>query len=418
MRIEVLCTGDELLTGLTTDTNSPYFMGKLFALGEQVRRSTTVGDVREEIEEALRTLSARADVVLVSGGLGPTADDLTAGCAAAVAGVELVEDAAALESMRTRFARRGLAFTENNRRQAEVPAGAEVVPNPVGSAPMFILRIERATLYFVPGVPREYRHFVDHEVLTRIARRLETEPSRTFRRARLLRTVGLAESHLDARVKPLAARHPALTFGFRTHAPENHLKLLAEGRSQAEADLALVAAEAEVRQILGLHVFGQDDDGFGSVVGALLATRGETVALAESCTGGRIADLLTAASGASAYFLGGAVVYANEMKERWVGVQHETLLAHGAVSEPVAREMAEGALVVAKTTWAVSVTGIAGPTGGTPDKPVGTVFVALAGPDDTVCRRHQFLGDREQIRAWSAYAGLELLRRTILGNGA
>ena len=161
MRIEVLCTGDELLTGLTADTNSPYFMDRLLALGEQVARTTVVGDVREEILEALRTLSARADVVLVSGGLGPTADDLTAGCAAEAAGVALVESAEALAALEARFARRGIVVTPNNRRQAQVPQGAEVVLNPNGSAPMFVLRLGKATLFFLPGVPREYRHLVE-----------------------------------------------------------------------------------------------------------------------------------------------------------------------------------------------------------------------------------------------------------------
>ena len=170
MRVEVLCTGDELLTGLTVDTNSPYFMEQLLPHGEQVARTTVVGDVREEILEALRTLSAREDVVLVSGGLGPTADDLTAECAAEAAGVPLVESAEALAALEARFARRGILLTPNNRRQARVPRGAEVVLNPNGSAPMFVLRLNRATLFFLPGVPREYRSLVDTEVLPRLKR--------------------------------------------------------------------------------------------------------------------------------------------------------------------------------------------------------------------------------------------------------
>jgi len=414
VRIEVLCTGDELLTGLTADTNSPHFMDRLLALGEQVARSTIVGDVREEIREALLTLSARADAVLVSGGLGPTADDLTAECAAAAAGVPLVESSEALAALEARFAHRGIALTPNNRRQALVPSGAEVVLNPHGSAPMFVLRLARATLFFVPGVPREYRAFVDTEVLPRLARLRSEQPEPGFLALRVLKTIGLPESHLDARVAPLAAAHPAVTFGFRTHAPENHLKLLARGRTQAEADARLAAAEREARAVLGDHVFGQDGDRHAAVVGGLLAARRETVAVAESCTGGRISDLLTSIPGASAWFPGAAVAYANAMKEAWVGVRAETLARHGAVSEPVAREMAEGVRAVASATWGLSVTGIAGPTGGSEEKPVGTVFIGLAGPSGARVQRHRFLPDREQVRSSSAGAALELLRLSLL----
>jgi nicotinamide-nucleotide amidase len=414
MRVEVLCTGDELLTGLTVDTNSPYFMERLLALGEQVVRTTVVGDVREEILEALQTLSARADAVLVSGGLGPTADDLTAGCAAEAAGVPLVESAEALAALEARFARRGILVTPNNRRQAQVPRGAEVVLNPNGSAPMFLLRLNRATLFFLPGVPREYRFLVDTEVLPRLKRLRGERPDSSFLAFRLLRTVGLPESHLDAKVAAVAAQYRDVAFGFRTQAPENHLKLMAKGRTQREADLALAAAEKASRAVLGTYVFGQDEERYPEVVGALLLGRGETVAVAESCTGGRISDLLTSVSGASAWFPGAAVVYANAMKEAWVGVQRQTLLAHGAVSEEVAREMAEGVRAAAHATWGLSVTGVAGPTGGTPEKPVGTVFTALAGPRGTRAQKHRLPGDREQVRTFSAAAALEMLRLSLL----
>ncbi|MGO8971340.1 MAG: competence/damage-inducible protein A [Myxococcaceae bacterium] len=414
MRVEVLCTGDELLTGLTADTNSPYFMERLLPCGEQVARATIVGDVREEILDALSSLGARADVVLVSGGLGPTADDITAQCAALSANVPLVESPEALAALEARFARRGMVVTPNNRRQAQVPQGAEVVLNPHGSAPMFILQLGRATAFFVPGVPREYRYLVDAEVLPRIRRLRGARPGAGFLAFRLLRTLGLPESHLDARVAPVARAHPDVTFGFRTHAPENHLKLMARGRTQAEADAALAAAEQASRAVLGQHVFGQDDERYAEVLGALLLARQQTLALAESCTGGRIADLLTSSPGASAWFPGGAVVYANAMKEAWVQVRAETLAAHGAVSEPVAREMAEGVRRATGATWGLSVTGIAGPTGGSEDKPVGTVFTALAGPGGTTAQKHRFPGDREQVRTFSAAAALETLRRALL----
>ena len=415
MRIEALCTGDELLTGVTTDTNSTWFQERLLAHGEQVARTTVVGDVREEILEALRTLSDRADAVLVSGGLGPTADDLTAEVAAEAAGVPLVLHEAALAALRERFARRGLTVTENNLKQVRVPRGSEVVLNPAGSAPMFVLRLGRAVLFFVPGVPREYRALVEAAVLPRIDA-LRAERGETgFRVLRLLKTVFLPESHLDARVRPLLAAHPQVTFGFRTHFPENHLKLMAEGRTEEEARTALERADAAARPLLGDHLFGVDGDTMAGVVGRQLAARGETLALAESCTGGRIGDLLTDVPGASGWFLGSAVSYANALKERWVGVAHGTLVAHGAVSEPVAREMARGARAAAASTWALSVTGIAGPDGGTEEKPVGTVFLGLDGPEGTEARAHRFPGDREQIRTASAYAALDWLRLRTRG---
>jgi len=418
MRIEALCTGDELLTGVTTDTNSTWFQEQLLAHGEQVARTTVVGDVREEILEALRTLSARADVVLVSGGLGPTADDLTAEVAAEAAGVPLVLHPGALEQLRERFARRGLTVTENNIKQVKVPEGAEVVLNPAGSAPMFVLRLGKAVLFFLPGVPREYRALVDAAVLPRIDA-LRAERGETgFRALRLLKTVFLAESHLDARVRPLFAAHPRVTFGFRTHFPENHLKLLAAGRTAEEAREALEAADAAARPLLGDHLFAVDGETMASVVGRQLLARRETVALAESCTGGRIGDMLTGSAGASAYFLGSAVTYANDLKESWVGVAHETLVVNGAVSEPVAREMARGARASAASTWALSVTGIAGPDGGSAEKPVGTVFIGLEGPEGAEVRAHRFHGDREQIRTASAYAALDWLRLSTRGTAS
>ena len=418
MRIEALCTGDELLTGVTTDTNSTWFQERLLAHGEQVSRTTVVGDVREEILEALRTLSARADVVLVSGGLGPTADDMTAEVAAEAAGVPLVLHPGALEQLRERFARRGLTVTENNIKQVKVPEGAEVVLNPAGSAPMFVLRLGKAVLFFLPGVPREYRALVDAAVLPRIDA-LRAERGETgFRALRLLKTVFLPESHLDARVRPLFAAHPRVTFGFRTHFPENHLKLLAAGRTAEEAREALEAADAAARPLLGDHLFAVDGETMASVVGRQLLARRETVALAESCTGGRIGDMLTGSAGASAYFLGSAVTYANGLKERWVGVAHETLVANGAVSEPVAREMARGARASAASTWALSVTGIAGPDGGSAEKPVGMVFIGLDGPEGAEVRAHRFHGDREQVRTASAYAALDWLRLRTRGTAS
>ncbi|HEX4621945.1 MAG TPA: CinA family nicotinamide mononucleotide deamidase-related protein [Myxococcaceae bacterium] len=415
MRIEVLCTGDELLTGITGDTNSPFFLERLFRIGEKLAWSQTVGDVREDIERALKEISASADAVLVSGGLGPTADDLTMECAARVAGVRLVEDPRVLESIRARFASRNLVFSANNARQALVPEGAEAVLNPVGSAPMVIQKLGRCTVFYVPGVPREYKHLVEQEVLPRLEQLIRAQPARVFRASRMLKTVGLPESHLDAMVAPLAKVHSRVIFGFRTHAPENHLKLMAEGESQAEADRSLADVERDCREVLGAFVFGAEGDDFPGTVVRLLAARKETLAFAESCTGGLAAAMVTSVPGASDVLLGSAVTYAESLKVRWAQVPEQLLSQHGAVSAPVAEAMAAGIRRETGASWGLGITGYAGPSGGTEQDPVGTVYLGLASDKDAVSRRCLFSGDRERVRQFAAYTALDMLRRRVLG---
>ncbi|MCP3138871.1 CinA family nicotinamide mononucleotide deamidase-related protein [Pyxidicoccus xibeiensis] len=415
MRVELLCTGDELVTGLITDTNSTYLEARLFDLGVKVERVVTVGDVRPHITQALREAASRADVVVVSGGLGPTADDFTLECAAEAAGVSFGEDARVLDWLRERYAARGMALNPGALRMARIPHGAEPVRNPQGSAPLVILTLGRCRLFFLPGVPREFKALLDGEVLPRLRTWLEAEPGRTYRAFRLLRTVGIYESELDQAVMPLAPSHPRVVFGFRTHAPENHLKLMAEAPSQAEADAALAAVEAECRRLLGAHVFGADANEYAPVLLGLLGRVGATLATAESCTGGLIAQQLTAVSGASSVFIGGAVVYSEKMKSAWVGVPAEVLERHTAVSRETAIAMAEGVRAACGTTFGLSVTGYAGPGGGTPEDPVGTVYCALAGAGMTTrCDRMTFSGDRDRVRLFAASHTLEMLRQHLL----
>lgn len=416
MRIETLCTGDELLTGLTSDTNSRHFQTRLLErCGLTVARGVIVGDERSEIIEALDAAAARCDVVLVSGGLGPTSDDVTAECAAKAAGVGLVESAVALAHLEELYRRRGLALTDATRRQALVPEGAEVVLNPEGSAPMFIQRRGRCTLFFVPGVPAEYRYLVDAEVVPRI---LALAKPAAVRVLKVLKTVGLAESQLDARVRALGAKYPGLTLGFRTHPPENHLKLLVEGASEAEARATLAQVEAEARALLGAHVFGADDDSLPGVVLAALKARRQRLAVAESCTGGLVCELLTGVPGASEAFHGGAVTYANAAKSAWARVPEALLEQHGAVSAEVAAALATGIRDSAQVDWGASTTGIAGPGGGSEAKPAGTVFVAVAGPGGVAVQKHRFGGDRERVRRFAAHAVLDALRLALAPPGA
>ncbi len=411
MRIETICTGDELLTGLTSDTNSRFFQEALLdRTGLVVRRGVVVGDDAPDIIEALRTAAQRADIVLVSGGLGPTTDDLTAECAATCFGAPLELNEAALQHLEQRFRSRNILLTENNKRQALVPRGSEVVLNSEGSAPMFIMRHGQCVLYFVPGVPHEYRHLVGEFVVPRIAARLGPKP---FRKLALLKTVGLPESHLDERVRPLAARFPQVTVGFRTHPPENHLKLMAEGPTEAEASTLLERAVDEASTLLGDTLFGRDAQSMASVVLDALRTRNHQLAVAESCTGGLVAELLTAVPGASEVFFGGVCPYQDDAKHLLAHVPEGLLAQFGAVSSECAEAMAQGMRDSTQVQWALSTTGFAGPGGGTEANPVGTVYLGLAGPHGTHVEKHRFHGDRLRVRSFASHAALDFLRRTL-----
>ncbi len=411
MRIETICTGDELLTGLTSDTNSRFFQALLLeTCGATVRRSVTVGDDHDDIIEALNAAAASCDAVLVSGGLGPTTDDLTSACAAEAAGVRVVEHPLVLAHVKERFARRGVPLNANSKRQALVPEGAEIELNAEGSAPLIIQRRGTCTLFFVPGVPREYRHLVERHVVPRLAAMVG---SSTVRALRVLKTVGITESHLDGLMTPLASAHPRITFGYRTHPPENHLKLLAEAPTRAEAEAALAAATADARRVLGPAVFGVDDQTLPGVTLAALRARGARLSLAESCTGGLIAALLTDVPGSSDVLWGGAVTYAEAAKTLWAGVPESTLSRFGAVSGECAEAMARGLRERTGTEWAVSVTGVAGPGGGTDATPVGTVFIGLDGPTGSTVERRLFHGDRDRVRRFAAHTALDLVRLAV-----
>jgi nicotinamide-nucleotide amidase len=415
VRIETLCTGDELLTGLTADTNSLFFQTRLLEiLGEQVRRSTVVGDEREELTGALREVAARCDVVLVSGGLGPTADDLTVECAAAAKGVALERHEGAWQYLQARFAERGVRLSANNEKQAWAPVGAEVVINTQGSAPMVVMTLGKATLYLVPGVPSEYRHLVETEVLPRL-KALRGEGVSEHRVLKVLKTIGLPESHLEERVQPAVKAYPKVLFGYRTHPPENHLKLLAIAGTHAAAVELAEAAARECRRLLGKNVFGEGAARYEQVLGQMLRGRKETVAAAESCTAGNVAAILAKEPGASDYFIGSAITYQKSAKQRWAGVSGESLQKFGAVSTEVAKEMAEGVRAATGATWGLATTGWAGPTGGTAADPVGTVYLGCAGPDGTQVRRVLFLGDRARVQQFAAYGALDVLRRAMLG---
>lgn len=409
--VEFVVTGDEVMRGLIADTNTQITATKIYPLGLRLRRTTVVGDRGEDIRRALLETSVRADYCIVSGGLGPTSDDLTAACAAQAAGVPMRTHQPWIDHLHERWARirPNETIPANNLRQAEVPEGAEVLGNPDGSAPAFALRIDRCLFFFLPGVPREYHRIIDEMVLPCLVR----ASGAAVLRSRILQCYGIPESRLDELVAPVREAHPEVRFGFRTKYPENHLSLAALAADVPTAEANLARVERLCRDVLEGYIYGQDGVTFAQSVGEELARRGETICCAESCTGGLLSQMLTEVAGSSRWAAGAFVTYSNELKESALGVRRDLLLQHGAVSEPVARAMAEGARQRSGATWSPAITGVAGPDGGTAEKPVGTVWVALAGPGGTTARVAHFRGDRGMVRLQSAYAALQLLREAL-----
>ncbi len=404
LEVEILSTGDELLTGQVVDTNSAWLMDRLWDRGVLVRRKTLVGDDRSDLVTAIREISARADLVVVSGGLGPTSDDLTSEVVAAALGVPLELHEPSLRAIEERFRKFGRAMTPNNEKQARFPRGAEAIPNRFGTAPGFAVRVERAEVVCLPGVPLEFKGLCEEWLLPRVAARLGAVPA-----ARVVKLFGVPESHADHAMLPLMddPESRGVRFGFRARWPEVHVKWTVSG---PDAESRADRIRDRVRAIFGEAVWGEGKDELPDLVVARLAARGEKVAVAESCTGGLLAELLTRVPGASNVLDLGVVAYADAQKERLLGVAGADLAAHGAVSEPVARAMAEGVRRAAAATYGAGITGIAGPTGGTTEKPVGTVHLALAAPAGTTAVARLYRGDRERIRRQAAFEALNLLR--------
>ena len=425
MKAEILTIGDELLRGEIVDSNKSLLSDRLLGLDVQTRYHVSVGDDPEDMTGAFRRAAARSDVVLVSGGLGPTRDDLTTEVLAQTFDRPLVLDEAALETIRAFFRGVGREMTENNAKQARFPEGAEVLPNPIGTAPGFLLVVEGAAFFCMPGVPRELERMMDEQVLPRVAKlqaraagaqRGAAERSSEGRvvRATLLRTFGLGESTLDDELKDIAASGD-VSLGFRTAFPDNYLRPLARAATVEEAEAKLAQVCDAIRERLGPLVYGEGDETLPAVVGRLLREHGHTIAVAESCTGGLVAERITEVPGASDYFAGAVVAYANAAKTALLGVPEAMLAEHGAVSEPVARAMAEGARTRFAADFGVATTGISGPGGGSPEKSLGLVHVALAREGGTHSDHFVFPLDRSRHRLLTAQIALDWVRRALLG---
>jgi len=408
---EVITIGDEVMRGEIVDSNKSFLSDRLLSLDVETHFHTSVRDDPDDMIDAFRRACGRAAHVLISGGLGPTRDDLTAATLAKAFGREMVLDPNALETIRAFFRSVGREMTPNNESQAYFPTDAEVLPNPIGTAPGIFL-VEADTGFFcLPGVPSELYRMMDEQVLPRIAARIGVGG---VVRATLLRTFGMGESTLDAELHEVATSG-GVTLGFRTAFPDNYLRPVARAATAEEAEAKLAKVCAAIREQLGALVYGENDETLEAATGRLLREQGRTVAVAESCTGGLIAARLTETPGSSAYFLGGVVAYSNAAKSALLGVREEDLAAHGAVSEVVAKAMADGARARFGADFGIATTGISGPEGGSEAKPVGTVYVALASDAGTHCEHFVFPLDRTRHRQITAQIGLDWVRRSLLG---
>ena len=407
---EIIAIGSELLTPQRTDTNSLWLTERLNSIGVDVKLKTIVGDDEARLEETIRDALKRSDIVITTGGLGPTEDDVTRQVSARAVGRELVYHDELETDLRDRFRRWGRDMPEINKRQAYLIDGADVLPNPNGSAVGMLLKLDKQVLAVFPGPPREMRPMFDEHVLPV----LKENAGGVVVRQRMLRVSGMGESAVDEVIAPIYKSYANVETSILFSRIEIEVHLTARSSDAAEADVTLQELSGKIADALGHAVFSTNGETMEEVVGGLLAVRGETVSVAESCTGGLIGMRLTEVAGSSRYFIEGAVVYANEAKIRALGVPEQTLIDHGAVSAETAEAMAAGMRERAGTDHSISVTGIAGPDGGTEEKPVGTVFIGYSGPKGTRSVKFVFPGDRELVRWRASQAALDYMRRQIL----
>ena len=409
---EIVAIGSEMLLGELVDTNSAWISQRLAALGVGIYRHTTVGDNKDRIVAAIKEAAARSDLVLTTGGLGPTSDDLTNECLALVAGRKMVEYPEARKHVDEMFRRFGRKPTPSNYKQVLFPEGSELIPNPRGTAMGALLEIDDALVATFPGVPMEMKGMFGETVEPLIKSRSQGSIV-----SRTLWFTGIGESDLAERVQDfLDASDP--TVAPLAGQGKVRLRVTTRAATPEDAEKKIEPVAEEILSRLGEFYFGEDDETLESSVGQLLKDRGATLALAESCTGGLLAKRLTDAPGSSAYFTEGLVTYSNEAKERLLGVTHDTLMEYGAVSEAVAKEMAEGARKISGSDYGLSVTGVAGPGGGTEERPVGLVWLGLADADGTIAvdlDLSAWAASREAIRERSANRALDLLRLRLGG---
>jgi nicotinamide-nucleotide amidase len=408
---EIIAVGSEMLTAGRVDTNSLYLTGELNNLGVEVVFKCVVGDHRDRLADAVRRALDRSAIVILSGGLGPTEDDVTREAVAQALGRQLIFDPAISAALEQRFARTKRKMSELNRRQAFVLEGAEVLSNDRGTAPGQWVETSGSVAILLPGPPHELKSMFERECLPRLARLLPPQVIRTA----FLRITGMPESDLDQLISPVYKkyRNPVTTILAANGDLQVHLR--ARCSTETEAGRLLAEVTVPIAALLGDRLYSRTGDPLEVVVGNLLRSRQATVAVAESCTGGMLGARFTSTLGSSDYFLGGFIAYSDRLKTDLLGVSPETLKEFGAVSPETAEAMAIGARARTGSTYALAVTGIAGPAGGAEQKPVGLVYVAVAGAAGAIVVNRQFLGDRQRIRVFTTQLALDLLRRRITG---
>jgi nicotinamide-nucleotide amidase len=407
---EIIAIGSELLTPAKTDTNSLWLTEKLNEIGVEVKLKTIVGDDERRLEETIKDALNRSDIVITTGGLGPTEDDITRTISAKAVGLDLVFNEEVLDEVRARFRSFGREMPETNKRQAYIIEGADVLPNPNGSAVGMSLRIEEKFFVVLPGPPRELEPMFENFVLPK----LRESAGEIYVRRKILRVSGMGESAVDEMIAPIYKEYKNVSTSILFNRSEIELHLTAQTETIFEAERVLEELSGKIAEKLGSAIFAMNGETMEAVVGKLLTESGKTLSVAESCTGGLIGERLTDVSGASAYFIEGAVTYSNEAKIRTLNVSPEIIEKFGAVSAECAEAMAKGIRERAKTDFGISVTGIAGPNGGSAEKPVGLVFVGYSDETQTKSMKMMLPGDRYLIRWRSSQAALDYLRRQIL----
>jgi nicotinamide-nucleotide amidase len=411
MKIATLSIGDEVIFGEIVDTNAPFIASRLYDIGLKVRQHLAVGDVEGDIIEAIRTLAASSEAVIATGGLGPTIDDLTARAAAKATDRRLALNDAALAHLKEFLAKRGRTLDSANEKQALLPAKSSLIPNPAGTACGFYFLYNGCLFYFLPGVPKEMARMVDESIIPLLR---ERSTQKKIIRVKVLKVFGVPEAQLDTMLKGVTEPGSPVTVAFQVDFPQILVKLRAEGVNEMHTVAALDETCRKSWEILHRHLFAEDDETMDSVVAALFRDKGLSLSLAESCSGGLVAKRITDIPGSSAYFQEGSVTYSNAAKMRILGVSPQLLEEKGAVSSEVAMAMARGMRKLSGSDIALAVTGVAGPDGGTPEKPVGTVFIALAAHSCCQAKRYQFFGNRAEIRAVTSFMALDWLRRFLL----
>ena len=418
MDLEIVTVGSELLLGLTVDTNAAELARALTPVGARVVRRATVGDDPDAIRGAVGEALARTGVVIVTGGLGPTRDDVTKHAVASLFGMPLVVDEQYLAGLEARWTGLGRSgrMPVANRTQAEVPEGATVLPNPLGTAPGLWLEGEPGIAILLPGVPREMRALATREVAPRLEQRMRAAGGYRTARSHVLRTTGIAESALADLLRETEDEFAAVSVGYYPSLEGVDVRLTEKTPTGQKGQAMIDAAVHRMRGLLGRYCYGDDETDLAAVIVARLSALGARLAVAESCTGGLVGGRLTDVPGSSAVFVGGVIAYANAVKERELGVPRQLIEAHGAVSEAVVQAMARGVQGRFGTGAAIAVSGIAGPGGGTPEKPVGTVWIAARLGERERVRHARLPGDRHDIRHRAAQASLDVLRRLVEGH--